>query len=688
MRYIIPDFETRSEVDLKKVGAWAYSEHPSTEVICLCWAIDEGPVHSFVPSKFSSPDLKNLLKDMPGQFWPGNNNVIPSILETSIVKGGIFEAHNVAFEYSIWMNICVKRWGWPEIPVENWRDTMGTSSYYALPASLDKLCRVLGLKGKEEAGKGLIQKYSKLFLKNAKRQIPPYDIARWVRYCAQDVEEQREVSLVLGQLPVEEEVNFVNDFKTNLRGLMLDEKGIRMAQTVVEKRAEELDHAFRELTGLGAGQTEAVRGWLKNHGLTLANLRAETIDTLLEDGEVDGQRVIISPLVRNALTLRRQSARASSRKLVAMLRQRDSVGRARFQTRYHGAATGRNTGSGFQPLNLHRGYDKMNPEQLVRDIGYGDPGWLDALYGDAMEAVGASVRYWIKAGDDSRLMAGDFASIEAVVLACLAGEEWKINQFRLKDPRVYEIAAERIYSLPPNTVTKETHPHERQDGKTCELAFGYRGALGAWRKFDKTQRHSDEAVLGFVKDWRGMHPNTFDLWERAEEYALAAVSKPGGAYGDNYFGFEIVDNWLTMILPDGKRIWYWHPQIKDAWPHWHDPENDEDCASGKCKCRKKPTLTYMAQKEGQWKRVRTYSGKLVENLVQATSRQILKPIERRIAKFGYNQVLSVYDEIVCEVPNKHGSLEEFKQLMVEPAGDWCKDWPIRAEVWEGGRYKK
>src|ERR1700676_2136375 len=130
---------------------------------------------------------------------------------------------------------------------------------------------------------------------------------------------------------------------------------------------------------------------------------------------------------------------------------------------------------------------------LVRDIMHGDPEWLDAVYGDAMEAVSRASRHWIVAEEGHQIYAGDFVSIEAVILACLAGEQWKIDAFR-SGAKIYELMGDKIHGLPPGTVTKATHPKERQDGKTGELAFGYQGALNAWLKFDDSGRHTDERI--------------------------------------------------------------------------------------------------------------------------------------------------------------------------------------------------
>ena len=368
--------------------------------------------------------------------------------------------------------------------------------------------------------------------------------------------------------------------------------------------------------------------WCAENGSTLENLQAEYLEELLNGNELP------QGIVRDALDIRLAINKASTKKLDAMARQRGKDGRARFQSRYHGAVTGRWTGGGFQPLNLHRGFKNVPPEQLVRDISYRSPEYLDVVYGDAMDAVAKASRHWIMAQEGSRIIAGDYASIEAVGLACLAGEQWKIDAFARGEP-IYERSAEIIHQLPEGTVTAKTHPLERQDGKTCEIAFGYQGALGAWLKFDKSGRHSDEQILGYCRSWREAHPAIVSFWGALDAAAIAAVRSPGEAFSVRLLiEFEMQDKWLTMVLPNGKRIWYRDPQVRATMPQRHRPAVETACAAGTCNCRPRPQLTYMAWKNKQWKRVHTYGGKLAENATQATCREILVQAMKRVKAAG------------------------------------------------------
>lgn len=259
------DFETKSYSDLKQVGSWTYSEHPSTEIICLCWHIRH--------SNGASPPI--------GEWVPGRDD--PAELLWAIRHGYEVEAHNAAFEMGMWMNVAVPRFAWPEIRPEQWRDSMATACYYALPAALDALCRALKFPGKDPEGSRLISKYSKLHLKTAKTEIPPEDLRKFIDYCRKDVALEERVSDYLGDLPERELPIYQLDTKINLRGLYLDATGIDVATSIVDKRSEELTTRFRALTGLNPTQTVKLMAWCAERGVMLENMQADYLEELMEN---------------------------------------------------------------------------------------------------------------------------------------------------------------------------------------------------------------------------------------------------------------------------------------------------------------------------------------------------------------------------------------------------------------------
>ena len=179
-----------------------------------------------------------------------------------------------------------------------------------------------------------------------------------------------------------------------------------------------------------------------------------------------------------------------------------------------------------------------------------------------------------------------------------------------------------------------------------------------------------------------------DLWYGVERAAHAAVVV-GGVQSYRDVLYEVVDEWLSCILPNGNRIWYREPWVRNTWPHWHKPETEELCAAGLCDHKKRPQLSYMAFKNGQWMRVYTYGGKQTENYVQAVAREMLIPAALAVEAAGYPPILTVYDEVVVEVDKDFGSEAEFEELMVNSTiGKFAENWPIRASAWQGERYRK
>ena len=682
------DVETKSYADLLKVGAWNYSLDPTTDVICLSYCIDAEGYGRGIYS------------------WdPTTSDDTPYHLFKAIKEGMPVEAHNVSFEEAIWDNVLIPKYDFLPIAPDNWRDTMATACYLALPAGLDRLSQALGGQGKDPKGTQLITKFSKLYLKTARPEIDIESLLSFIDYCEDDTGQEAGIGDFLGDLPPRELDIFLRSRRINRRGIYLDLEGIACASKIVDQRSAELTARFQEITNLNPTQTEKVRLWLQDNGVKFDNLQKQTIQEFLKDEEVtedievepgfyETAKVAAAqfgfdttpPLVREALEIKLAVSKASTRKLDAMARNAGPDGRARNQTRYHGTAPGRETGSGFQPLNLVRGYEKANPNTLVQAIMQEDAELLDMMYGDAMEAISKASRNWIMAEPGNRLLAGDLVSAQAVILACLAGEEWKIKAFHNREP-LYERMGDKIHKLPLGTVTKATHPNERQDGKIGELAFGFQGALGAWLQFDSSGRHTDERIIEICRAWRVEHPRTTYLWTEYQDCMTHALAYPGSQPEYRGIKFFKEDHWLTIELLNGKKLWYFHPEFRKQMPGWHRPKEKEDCKTGVCECRPRNVVTYMTVKTGQWQRVSTYGGKITENVVMAHEREILEDKKKILEDNGYDIILSVYDEAIAEMPKGRGSLDEFTDLMRIREG-FYKDWPLHVDSWEGERYRK
>ena len=271
------------------------------------------------------------------------------------------------------------------------------------------------------------------------------------------------------------------------------------------------------------------------------------------------------------------------------------------------------------------------------------------------------------------LIGADFSSIESRVLAWVAGEAWKLDSYRrfdaTHDPRdePYCVTACKIFGKQSGTYTKDDP--ERNVGKTCDLAFGYAGRLGAWRKFEP-DRFTDDEVKAFIRGWRQAHPEIKRLWDRLDRAAWIAVQERGRVVRCGVVRFRCDGAFLQLTLPSGRKLSYPHPRIVGDEHEQHVLFADN--AAGQ----------FVDCRHGQG----AYGGTWTENVVSGIARDLLADAMLRI-EAAYPVVLHVHDEVVAEVPEGFGSLDEFTQLMTrKPA--WALDLPIAAKAWTGKRYCK
>jgi DNA polymerase len=667
--HITIDFETYSEADLKKTGAYKYSEHPSTEVLCLAYAFnDEEPI----------------------LWWPGPGATQPAGLLQAIREGAVVDAHNVGFERAIWENVCVKRMGWPEIEAHQYDCTMARAASRALPLGLEPCAAALGLDvRKDKRGKQLINllcKPQKPKKKDPRTRIQdPELLAELYDYCKQDVRVEQRIRKELGALPAPERGVFLLNEKMNSRGITIDVESVHNAIAIVKEVEKELTAELVEITG---GKIETANQvaeildfvqWKVDGGLD--DLTADTVAAAIPRAEAGS-------VERRVLEIRASLAKASTKKLAGLLAAVCADGRVRGLSQYHGAFTGRNAGRLVQPLNLPRPKLDADPESLIEAIATRDPDWLRIMYGDPMQCVADALRPMFMAGEGKNLCSVDLASIESVGIAAVAGEESKLDLFRRGDDP-YSVFASAALG---RAITKATDPVARQEvGKVGELAFGFGGGVGAWRNFDDSDRFDDDEVNGFKNAWRHKHPNiarppwdqevkdgeaSVGLWYGLQDAAHEAVLKPGKqieAFGVKY---QVRGRWLVCTLPSSRNIAYYEPVLKEKV----NPHTD----------RSEVVLTYMSQKNGHWQRVETWGGKLAQGVTQATCRDILVHGQRR-CDAEMPVLMTVYDEIVTEVDEELGvdlPVERLIEYMVGDLPAWCAHWPVKAEGWCGKRYRK
>lgn len=619
------DIETRSELDVTKVGAFAYAEHPSTELLCMAYAAAEGPVMLWTP----------------GEAWPVPAGACPVIV-----------AHNIDFEREV-----IGAKVGPVYDSFEWLDTAALAARMSLPRNLEELGAFFGHE-KDMEGQRIMKKLcaprraskdnlDKWWTPASK----PEDFQKLYDYCRQDVVVMRAIHRKL--LPLDEPEVFHLTERMNARGVKLDLASIPAARRDIDAASTALLGRFRELLNITSRSPVKVAARLR-----LPDLRKPTVRKALREPNRPVEEL-------EALRIHQTLARSSTAKLEAMLRRVSRDGRLRGAMVYAGAErTARWSSMGVQLQNFPRGLGTATEEafQALK------AGVLPVVYADPVGTVAEMLRGFLV----GPFLVGDFAQIEARMLAWLAGEEPLLQLFREKaDP--YCAMASRIYSKP---VTKKDKD-ERFMGKQVVLGAGYGlGHRGFRRLLDETYDVdvSEEFAQRVVKVYRAANPAIVKFWGLLERGWAFATQKdtPGKKYkvGPVYMGtvHHQGEKYTFIELPSGRRMYYARPEVK----------SDE--------------LRYFGRdlkRGGMWGTVKTYGGKLAENVTQAASRDVLAEAMLRLDDLGFNLVATVHDEVVCETHPLYADaeLKQFEEELVK-VPRWAKGLPIEAEVFQAQRYRK
>jgi Toprim domain/CHC2 zinc finger/DNA polymerase family A len=637
------DFETRSTVSLSTAGSWRYAADPSTEILCVAFAVDDEPVKLWAPGQ-----------PIPEEFFAA----------AARDPEWIVVAHNDQFETAIEECLLNPRYSWPIAPMEIHRCTMAAALASALPGALDGACAALGMDiSKDAEGHRLMRQMSK---PRKPRKSEDASEVRWIdgpehrarlaQYCLRDVELERELHRRLRPLSADEQLTWELDALINRRGFFVDRELAESARKIVEAEQAAIDIEITEITGgeiTSINQVAKLSVLLRGRGHDVHDITKQSIEALLAK-QLDGD-------IQRLLTLRQDGGRAASRKLDSLLFGADTDQRLRGCFRFHGAATGRWSGSRFQPQNLKKS-SLAALDGAIAAVRSSDLAQVRAL-GPPLAVVGDLSRAMILAKPGYDLVGADFSAIESRVLAWLADETWKLGTYRkfdsTSDPadEPYCVTASRILRRP---VTPEDKAG-RQIGKTADLALGYGGGLGAWRRFATSDTRSDADIQRNIADWRRAHPAICNLWKTLEGAAHRCI-RSGLPVKLGRVSFEMRDGDVLMVLPSGRRIAY--PEAK--------------LVAGKFDGTFQ--ITAKDNAKGAWADGKVWYGTLVENLVQAVSRDLLAAAMLRLEAADYQVVMHCHDEIVAETRKGRGSTDEFLWLMTElPA--WAEGLPIAAKPW-------
>lgn len=662
------DFETRSAADLKKTGVYAYAAHATTDIWCLAYAFDDGPIEVWTPGQ-----------------------PVPADIVEHIMLDGVLTGHNAAFERIIWRYILAPRYGFPEPATEQWRCTMAMAYSLAMPGSLENAAPAAGLDmAKDKHGHRLMMQMARPRKVEDDGTIvwwnEPEKIARLIEYCKQDVAVERALEKRLRPLSVSELALWHLDQKINDRGVLVDETLALAAKGIVKQAQADLDVRMRALTdnevSACSNRNQLVK-WIRGQGVDCDSINKAAMEVLLEEDNP------LPPQVRAVLLVRQESARASVAKIDSLLNGKSPEDdRAKGLLQFHSASTGRWGGRRFQPQNLKRP-DEEDIDTLIDIVATGDFDYLSMSYPNPLSAVGDILRGLVVAAHGHRIVAADYSNIEGRVLAWLAGEQWKLDAFRAFDGGtghdLYKITAAGILGKEPSAVTKD----ERQShGKVPELALGYQGGVGAFSTMAANYGLTLEVpVIEAIRDgWREKHPRIKQFWYDMEEAAVCAVQNRGEVAHCRKIAFKVAGSWLMMRLPSGRYIAYPRPEIREFDVPWGGTKAGLTYFSTIDPAKKGKIIDDDANST-TWARIKTYGGMLAENATQAVARDVLADAMPRLEAAGYPIILTVHDEVVCEVPTGHGSVDEMEDIMCDlPA--WAAGLPVAAEGFEGERYRK
>ena len=630
------DFETRSAVDLRKTGVYKYASDPSTDIWCMA---------------YKAPWSDDVQVWLPG-------NALDAHLEDWIMAGGLLSAWNANFERTIWNEIMVSRYQWPRTSIKQWRCTMAQASAMGLPRALGQAASVLGVEEqKDKAGAALMLRMARPRKVNADGSYTWWNtkdkIDTLVAYCEQDVRTELSVAETLNAMPDSERRLYQLDQRINDRGVKVDLDLIERVSKLANSASENIDAEIKRLTN---GQVKAatnamdLTAWLRGYGLQVKSVDKQTVTRMLGMEK-------LHPIIKQVLRLRQDGAKSSTAKYEAMVNAANADDRMRGLLMYHGAATGRWSGRLVQPQNFPRPQKKQAElDEIIAKLKADED---VSEYGAGTVLASDLLRSMLIAEDGHRLMFADYSAIEARVLAWIAGQTDLVETFR-KGGDVYKEMASAIYNINVENVTDG----QRQVGKMAILGCGY--GMGGKRFAEQCATmginvDEDEAKR-IVSVYREKNNRIAQYWRDSENDFVEMV-KGAGRVGS-----------VELPLPSGRSLTYHNPRIIQRETPWGAMRDTAQV----------DTLNSVTR---QWVSQIIWGGLLTENVVQATARDLMATAMMALELKGYNVILSVHDEIICEVPDDFGSLEEMIEIMTRvPA--WADGCPVNAEGKEGKRYRK
>ena len=647
-RVLSIDLETYSDVDLPNCGVYRYVEG-DFHILLFAYAFD---------------DEETKCVDMAcGEHLPAD--VVDALQDDSIIKS----AWNAQFERT-----CLSKYLGTQLSPDSWQCTMVWAASLSLPLKLATAAQALKTAQQKDAVGERLIRYFSLPCKPTKanggrtRNLPehaPEDWKLFKSYCIQDVETERDIRRRLEKFPLlpQEWDYYHMDQRINDRGILIDKELVQQAIICNMAMSEEMTKRAYALTGLeNPNSVSQLKGWLEERGIEVDSLGKKNVASLITDLDkhsADGEAL-------DMMKLRLQMAKSSVKKYQAAERYICQDGRAHGLFQFSGAnRTQRWAGRGIQLQNLPQNHISTLDEarELVK-MGCFD--MIEALYGNTPDILSQLIRTMLIPKDGCEFIVADFSAIEARVLAWLAGEQWRLDAFQ-RGEDIYCASASQMFGVP--VVKHGINGELRQKGKVAELACGYGGGAGALISMGALDMGLKEDELpDIISSWRDANPEIVKFWYAVEKAVIETV-KDHTDRTVGRIGFQFSANTLWIVLPSGRRLAYIKPKLQ--------PNRFGRMA-----------LTFEGLgANNKWTRGETYSGKLTENITQATARDLLAEAMRRMELAGLGIVGHVHDEVILEVPKGQYTVDDVCNIMNQnPA--WADGLPLSSAGYTGNYYFK
>ncbi len=725
MRYLCLDFETFSEADIKAVGGYEYSLHPSTEIICAAWSfLDEDKYYAwgFLPREGQPFKEKQKyiakVKDVTDNTGIVTYKEVPrsrtvSFKRYSVGSFGwdqlwkmhedvqredvVISAFNSSFERNIWENVGVPKYNFPSLKrfgLKKYYCTMARGRLHSLPGSLGNVAKALGLEQlKDESGKSAMLKISQPRKPSKtnlnERDLTPEKWKKTIKYCVNDVRVEKAISKSLRKFdnigPGEYDL-WLLDQKINSRGIRLDRETILQSIKIVEEADTYLNEELHKITedeSWGLSQREPLITWFSENGLQTTSVAKDNIDNYLKMDDIE-------PDVRRVLELKKEHSKASVKKYYAMEKLTRSDGYARNGLIYCGAGkTGRWSGAGIQFHNLARGFalntadgsvfTKMPKvdriESMIDSLRTGSYDKVNNFFGNPLEVASTMLRSMVVPDPGFKMYFSDYSSIESRILAWLSGEH-QILDIYYKGDCLYKAMAGEIYNLDdPQSLGKKSQ--ERTVGKVAILGLGYGCGALSFQTFALDQYGvflTIDECEDIVKVFRSTYSNIRNYWYQTGDAAISAIRNPGEAFyaGKCAYYRRKKDGALFCRLPSGRKLVYFSPSIQQEKKPWGWVDQ----------------IYYygLHPKSKQWCKLSTYGASLVESQCQGFSRDVMAPAMTRLENAGHPVNFTVHDEIVGQT-DPSTDPKTIEDLMCEPM-DFYDGLPLAAECEMAQRYRK